>query len=86
MTLRVSDSDDPLALLIDVIDEGPGIDESLRPTLFERGPRMAPGAGSRRKGLGLYIVHRVMELHGGSVNVERSGPQGTTIRLVLVQE
>ena len=36
-------------------------------------------------GLGLYIVHRVMELHDGSVQLVRNTPQGVTMRLVINQ-
>lgn len=85
VTVRVSDSDEPLALIIDVVDEGSGIDPELLPRLFERGPRGAKNSAGRRQGLGLYIVRRVMELHGGSVKLERSGPDGTTMRLVINQ-
>jgi signal transduction histidine kinase len=34
-------------------------------------------------GLGLYIVRRVMELHGGQVQLLASGPGGTTMRLLV---
>jgi two-component system, OmpR family, sensor kinase len=59
------------AVLI-VEDEGPGVPEHLRPTLFERFVR---GAGDRGGsfGLGLAIVRAVAESHGGSVEVEPTG-------------
>jgi two-component system, OmpR family, sensor kinase len=56
------------ALLI-VEDDGPGVPEHLRDTLFERFVR---GAGDRGGsfGLGLAIVRAVAETHGGSVSIE----------------
>ncbi len=82
VVVRVSDSDEPLALILDVMDRGAGISDEQRPTLFQRGSRRP---GGRRQGLGLYIVRRVMELHRGSVQVERSSVGGTTMRLVINQ-
>ncbi len=62
---------DGLALLV-VEDDGPGVPEHLRDTLFERFVR---GAGDRGGsfGLGLAIVRAVAETHGGSVVVEPTG-------------
>jgi two-component system OmpR family sensor kinase len=59
------------ALLV-VEDDGPGVPEHLRETLFERFVR---GAGDRGGsfGLGLAIVRAVAETHGGSVVVEPTG-------------
>lgn len=85
VTVCVADSDTPLALLLDVVDAGPGIDASLLPGLFERDARPAGARTGRRKGLGLYIVRRVMDLHGGSVALVRNGPGGVTMRLTIVQ-
>lgn len=82
VVVRVSDSDEPLALILDVIDRGAGIADEQLPTLFQRGSKRP---GGRRQGLGLYIVRRVMELHRGSVLVERSSAGGTTMRLVVNQ-
>lgn len=81
--LRLSDSDEPLALVLDVIDQGPGIPPALVPHLFERTAR--PEAASLGAGhhLGLYIVRRVMELHRGEVQLQRNGPDGVTMRLLL---
>lgn len=97
--IQLADSDDPLALIIDVADSGTGISEHALPRLFQRGAhRRMPAqtttdqvsvssADDKGKGLGLglYIVHRVMELHGGSVALVRNTPQGVTMRLTIVQ-
>jgi two-component system OmpR family sensor kinase len=59
-------------VLLVVEDDGPGVPEHLRETLFERFVR---GAGDRGGsfGLGLAIVRAVAETHGGSVEVEPTG-------------
>lgn len=84
VTIRVSDSDEPLALVIDVKDEGPGVEAAVLPALFERGAH-GHHAHQSGHGLGLYIVKRVMELHGGQVSLFDNGPQGATLRLMLIQ-
>lgn len=85
VTVRVSELEDPLALVIDVIDAGPGIEAEFVPHLFERGSR---GGQSRLKpghGLGLNIVQRVMELHRGTATLAANGPTGATLRLTIPQ-
>jgi two-component system OmpR family sensor kinase len=59
-------------VLLVVEDDGPGVPEHLRDTLFERFVR---GAGDRGGsfGLGLAIVRAVAESHGGSVSIESTG-------------
>jgi signal transduction histidine kinase len=82
VTVRVSDSDEPLALMIDVADGGPGIEPGMEARLFERGSR---GSGSAGHGLGLFIVRRVMEQHGGHVLLLQNQPGEVVFRLVLEQ-
>ena len=85
VTVRLSDSDTPAALRIDVCDAGPGIDEDLQSRMFERSShvRRIDDPGQRGLGLGLYIVRRVMELHGGRAELAANGPGGATLRLLL---
>ncbi len=82
VTLRVSDSDEPLALLISVIDEGPGIPAELLAHVFERGTRGRPDLPGQ--GLGLYIVRRAMQQQGGSVEAS-SSVSGSVFTLTLPQ-
>jgi two-component system OmpR family sensor kinase len=70
--------------IIEVRDTGPGIDEQLVPTIFERFVR---GDSSRSRaagstGLGLAIVTAVVEAHGGRAEVE-SAPGLTVFRIFL---
>jgi len=68
-------------VVIDVIDQGPGITAAMLPRLFERGARgKLAGAGH---GLGLHIARRVMDLHGGALEVAPGTQPGCTMRLVL---
>jgi PAS domain S-box-containing protein len=85
VTLRVADSDQPLALVLDVIDRGPGIQPELLPRLFERGTRGRHPSGRASHGLGLYIVRRVLELQGGRAELVATSNEGTTMRLWIAQ-
>ena len=86
VVVRVSDSDEPLALIIDVEDSGPGVPAEGIPRLFERGSsKRTELAAPHGLGLGLYIVRRVMELHGGRAELLRNDATGATFRLLVVQ-
>ncbi len=72
------------SLVVDVADRGHGIESELLPRLFERGAHGRPPAGMPSgHGLGLYIARRVMELHGGRIELLRNTPQGLTMRLLI---
>ena len=65
-------------VIVHVRDDGPGIPDALRDRLFEPFVTGKPGGS----GLGLPIVHRAAEAHGGAVLVD-SDADGTTFSLVL---
>jgi len=72
-------------VLVDVSDDGPGIDRELAPRLFERfvSGRPGPSQGRRRYGLGLALVSEIAAAHGGRVELlERSEP-GAALRIQL---
>jgi signal transduction histidine kinase len=67
-------------LVVDVVDEGPGIAREDRDRIFERFTR-GERAGGGGTGLGLNIARWVVDLHGGSIAVV-DGP-GCHIRVTL---
>jgi CheY-like chemotaxis protein len=60
-----------------VADTGPGIPADLRDQLFKPFARLAPNA-SAGSGLGLALVHGLVQAMGGEVWLDESAPQGAT--------
>lgn len=70
---------------ITVADNGPGMAPEHAKAIFDPFFR-APGtdlSGVKGYGLGLSFVREVVELHGGTVQVERTGPEGTVMAIEL---
>ncbi|WP_141726275.1 sensor histidine kinase, partial [Actinacidiphila rubida] len=72
----------PDATELAVVDNGPGIPEALRDTVFERFTRAPQPRSGHGSGLGLSIVSAVAAAHGGTAHVT-SRPGETTFRVVL---
>jgi signal transduction histidine kinase len=68
------------AVEIRVSDNGRGIPESIRTQLFE--PFVSYGK-ENGTGLGLTVVQKIVQDHGGDVNVEKTSENGTVFRVVL---
>ncbi|HEU4730211.1 MAG TPA: protoglobin domain-containing protein [Kofleriaceae bacterium] len=63
---------------IRVEDDGPGIPDDVRPRIYE--PFFSTKEGGT--GLGMSIVHSLVSLHGGSIDLA-TGPQGTRFEVTL---
>ena len=76
------------AIVLSVTDTGVGIAEEHRPHVFERFYRVDPARAraSGGTGLGLAICKRIVEAHGGTVEVESQAGTGSTVRVRLPAE
>jgi signal transduction histidine kinase len=77
----VTSSQHGASVVIDVDDDGPGLDPSMREAVLQRGVRAdeaAPGSG-----LGLAIVRELAGLYGGSIRLDGSPLGGLRARLEL---
>lgn len=68
-------------IVLSVRDQGHGIDDETREHLFE--PFFTTKGPGRGSGLGLSIVHRIVERCGGFIRVESAPGKGATFRVHL---
>jgi len=68
-------------VMVRVADSGPGIPPGAAESIFEDGWSTRPDRGTARRGLGLALVHRLTQRHGGTITVSE-GP-GAVFTVVL---
>ncbi len=83
--VHVSFREEGTELIIDVADDGIGINEADRPFIFDKffrsgdeNKREKPGTG-----LGLYIASQFIELHQGKINFSENVPRGSIFTIKL---
>jgi signal transduction histidine kinase len=90
--LKVSESDEVISVgaepleegwVVTVKDQGPGIPDERIPTLFERGEVSGTMTRTAGFGLGLFLVHELVVLQGGSVELRSTSSEGTTFAIHL---
>ena len=67
-------------MTIQVVDNGPGIPDAIRDSLFQ--PFVSHGK-EKGIGLGLTVVQKIMRDHGGKVSIVKTGAQGTVFQLTF---
>lgn len=79
---------DPLAdgVEISVQDDGPGISAEHHERIFRMFQRLRPDHSVEGSGIGLAIVKKLIEHHGGSITVQKHSERGTTFRFSWVAE
>ena len=82
-TVRIGlDAGPPVA--VRVTDQGSGIDDADLPFIFERFYRADRSRGRvPGSGIGLTVARELVAANGGSLEVESTGPAGTTFRIAL---
>lgn len=69
--------------LLRVKDDGPGIAPEHQAKLFDRFYQVSPDRSDRGFGLGLSLVKRIVELHGGRLRLESVSGQGSCFEIAL---
>lgn len=75
LRIELTPSDD--GILLEFLDDGPGIDPTLAERVFE--PFFTTKEGGT--GLGLSIVRKIMDQHGGNLTLSTRAEGGTQVRL-----
>ncbi len=83
ITLRIKENDE--YGIVEVEDQGIGIEKSELPSIFERFYRVdkARSRNSGGTGLGLAIVKHLVEAHHGKLDVESEVGKGTCIKIMI---
>jgi protein-histidine pros-kinase len=81
--VTISAADDGDHILVAVRDTGIGIAGADLPRLFQTFEQLAPGARDRPAGtgLGLALTKRLVQIHGGTIDVESELGAGTTFTI-----
>ncbi|MBS2963047.1 sensor histidine kinase [Actinocrinis puniceicyclus] len=79
--VEVSVFEDEDAIVVRVADDGPGIAPGAAGSVFVDGYTTKPRVGSRHRGLGLALVHRLVQRLGGQIDVSEGPGAVFTVRL-----
>ncbi len=81
VALRVAREAGRAVVLVE--DDGPGIPPDALERVFEPYEKVARGGQEQGLGLGLFIVRRIVEAHGGSIRAGASRAGGASFRIEL---
>jgi signal transduction histidine kinase len=80
-TIRVAVAVRGAQVEVSVTDDGPGIPPDVLPRIFD--PFFTTKDVGEGSGLGLSIVHGIVERHGGTIDVQSEPGRGTTFRITF---
>lgn len=80
-TVTVSLKQNEQWLMIDVEDQGPGVEEDKLSSIFDPFMRVKSPLSGKGYGLGLAITRKVMVAHSGKVDARNAAPHGLVISL-----
>lgn len=78
-TIKVTAKREDRGWAFEVADDGPGIPPDEREEVFE----LFSGSDDDSTGIGLAVCRKIVERHGGAIDVESTDGKGTTVRFTL---
>jgi PAS domain S-box-containing protein len=78
--VNVSVAEDRDAVVVRIADNGPGVPDRRKDSIFGKGETGLESSGT---GLGLYLVKTLVEGYGGDVKVQDNDPQGAIFSVKL---
>ncbi|MFB6152914.1 MAG: nitrogen regulation protein NR(II) [Halodesulfurarchaeum sp.] len=79
-TVHITAVDQGDSVVVEIADNGPGVPNEVKQTLFEDASK---GLESEGTGMGLFLVHSLVETYGGNVWVEDNDPTGSVFLVKL---
>jgi len=76
ITIEVNESSNNKVITFSVIDQGPGIPESEVSRLFQPFTQGDTARGGEGSGLGLAIIKRIVDSHGGTIQLRNGASSG----------
>ncbi len=83
LSIRLTKATD---VTLTIIDQGKGISAAELPFVFDRFYQGETSRTTDGHGLGLSIVKRIVELHGGTVTLDSTPGQGTSAKIQIPQK
>ncbi len=79
--IRIRTRQDGDTVRVSISDTGNGMPPDVQARIFE--PGFTTKSAAKGTGLGLFISHRIVQEHGGRIDVESEEGRGTTFTVVL---
>jgi signal transduction histidine kinase len=83
-TIQVTAKREGAQVLVGIRDTGPGMEAAVKARLFE--PFYSTKVAGGGTGLGLSMSRRIVERHGGSIEIESEPGEGTCVTVRLPAE
>lgn len=71
------------SLVVTVSDQGPGMDRETRERIFDQFYQGDTSHRTQGNGLGLALVKKILDLHGGEIAVESQPGMGSRFQVTL---